>query len=104
VAHVKVTDAAEAKAAAARCHVQAARLLLEEEHVVDIERKVVTAMDRLNQRFEHVGAIIQCSSLFLNFLKFCDDLLLEEIHLDTTGPSIAPTTLHTSTTPLAPKW
>jgi hypothetical protein len=48
-------------------------------------------------------AIIRCSSPFPNFLKVRDDLLLEEIHLDTTGPSAAPTALYTSTMPLAPK-
>jgi hypothetical protein len=57
----------------------------------------------LNQRFEHLGAIIRRSLPFPNFLKVRDDLLLEEIRLDTAGPSAGPTTLYTSTVPSAPK-
>jgi hypothetical protein len=57
----------------------------------------------LNQCFEHLGAIIRRSSPFPNFLKVRDDLLLEEIHLDTARPSATPTALYTSTVPLAPK-
>jgi hypothetical protein len=45
----------------------------------------------LNQRFEHVGSIIRCYLPFLNFLKVRDDLLVEEIHMDSTDPSAAPT-------------
>jgi hypothetical protein len=56
----------------------------------------------MNQCFEHLEAIIRCSSLFSNFLKVHDDLLLEEIHQDTAGLSAAPTTLYTSTVPPAP--
>jgi hypothetical protein len=50
----------------------------------------------LNQRFEHVGSIIQRYSPFLNFLKVQDDLLLEELHMDSTGPPAALTTLYTN--------
>jgi hypothetical protein len=50
----------------------------------------------LNQRFEHVGSIIRRYSPFLNFLKVWDDLLLEEIHMDSTGPPAAPTVLYTN--------
>jgi hypothetical protein len=57
----------------------------------------------LNQCFEHLRAIIRRSSPFPNFLKVRDDLLLEEIHLDTARPSATPTALYTSTVPLAPK-
>jgi hypothetical protein len=57
----------------------------------------------LNQCFENLRAIIRCSSSFPNFLKVHDDLLLEEIHLDTAGSSAAPMALYTSTAPLAPK-
>jgi hypothetical protein len=46
---------------------------------------VLNIIRGLNQRFEHVGAIIRRYSPFLNFLKVWDDLLLEEIHLDTSG-------------------
>jgi hypothetical protein len=50
----------------------------------------------LNQCFEHVGSIIRLYSPFLNFLKVRDDLLLEEIHMDSTGPLAAPTVLYTN--------
>jgi hypothetical protein len=53
-----------------------------------------------NQRFEHVGSIIRCYSQFLNFLKVQDDLLLKEIHMDSTDPSTAPTALYTNAAPL----
>jgi hypothetical protein len=50
----------------------------------------------LNQRFKNVGSIIQRYSPFLNFLKVRDDLLLEEIHMGSTGPPAAPTALYTN--------
>jgi hypothetical protein len=50
----------------------------------------------LNQRFEHVGSIIQRYPPFLNFLKVRDNLLLEEIHMDSTGPPAALTALYTN--------
>jgi hypothetical protein len=50
----------------------------------------------LNQRFEHVGSIIQRYSPFLNFLKIWDDMLLEEIHMDSTGPLAASMMLYTN--------
>jgi hypothetical protein len=70
---------------------------------VDDRILVLNILRGLNQRFEHLDAIIRRSSPFPSFLKVRDDLLLEEIHLDTAGPSTAPTTLYTSTAPLAPK-
>jgi hypothetical protein len=50
----------------------------------------------LNQRFEHVGSIIQHYSPFPNFLKVWDDMLLEELHMDSTGPPAALTALYTN--------
>jgi hypothetical protein len=58
---------------------------------------VLNILRGLNQRFKHVGSIIQCYSPFLNFLKVRGDLLLEEIHMDNTGPPAAPTVLYTNT-------
>jgi hypothetical protein len=55
----------------------------------------------LNQRFEHVGYIIRCYSPFPNFLQVRNDLLLEEIHMDSTDPSTAPTVLYTNVVPPA---
>jgi hypothetical protein len=48
-----------------------------------------------------VGSIIRRYLSFPNFLKVRDDLLLEEIHMDRTDPSTAPTTLYTNAAPLA---
>jgi hypothetical protein len=70
---------------------------------VDDRILVLDILRGLNQCFEHLGAIIRRSSLFPNFLKVCDGLLLEEIHLDTVGSSTAPTALYTNTAPPAPK-
>jgi hypothetical protein len=64
---------------------------------------ILNILQGLNQRFEHVGSIIRCYSPFLNFLKVWDDLLLEEIHMDSTGPPAAPTTLYTNVASLAAK-
>jgi hypothetical protein len=57
---------------------------------------ILNILRGLNQRFKHVGSIIRCYSLFSNFLKVRDDLLLEEIHMDSTGPLAAPTALYTN--------
>jgi hypothetical protein len=54
---------------------------------------ILNILRGLNQRFKHVGSIIQRYSPFLNFLKVRDNLLLEEIHMDSTGPLAAPTAL-----------
>jgi hypothetical protein len=43
-----------------------------------------------------VGSIIRRYSPFPNFLKVRDDLLLEEIHMDSTEPPTAPTALYTN--------
>jgi hypothetical protein len=71
--------------------------------LVDDQILVLNILHGLNQCFEHVGAIIRCFSLFLNFLKVRDDLLLEEIHLDTSGPTVAPTMFYSNNTPHAPQ-
>jgi hypothetical protein len=57
---------------------------------------VLNILRGLNQRFEHVGSIIRHYSPFPNFLKVRDDLLLEEIHMDSTGPPAAPMALYTN--------
>jgi hypothetical protein len=57
---------------------------------------ILNILRRLNQRFEHVGFIIRRYSSFLNFLKVRDDLLLEELHMDSTNPPAAPTALYTN--------
>jgi hypothetical protein len=64
---------------------------------------VLNILRGLNQCFEHVDSIIQCYSSFLNFLKVRDDLLLEELHMDSTGPSGTLTALYTNTASPAAK-
>jgi hypothetical protein len=60
---------------------------------------VLNILQRLNQRFEHMGSIIRRYSPFPTFLKVRDGLLLEEIHMDSTDPSAAPTALYTNAAP-----
>jgi hypothetical protein len=62
---------------------------------------ILNILRGLNQRFEHVAFIIRCYSPFPNFLKVRDDLLLEEIHMDSTDPSVAPMALYTNIAPPA---
>jgi hypothetical protein len=57
---------------------------------------VLNILRGLNQHFEHVGSIIRRYLPHLNFLKVRDDLLLEEIHMDSTGPLAAPMALYTN--------
>jgi hypothetical protein len=64
---------------------------------------VLNILRGMNQGIEHVCSIIRCYSSFLNFLKVRDYLLLEEIHIDSTGPPAAPTMLHTNVASSAAK-
>jgi hypothetical protein len=57
---------------------------------------VLNILRGTNQLFENVGSIIRCYSPFLNFLMVRDDLVMEELHMDSTGPSAAPTVLYTN--------
>jgi hypothetical protein len=68
-----------------------------------VEILILNILRGLNQRFEHVGSIIRCYSPFLSFLKVQDDQLLEEIHVDSTGPPAAPTVLYTNAASSAAK-
>jgi hypothetical protein len=63
---------------------------------VDDRILILNILWGLNQCFEHVGSIIRRYSPFLNFLKVRNDLLLEEFHMDSTGPPAAPTVLYTN--------
>jgi hypothetical protein len=63
---------------------------------VDDRILVLNILRGLNQLFKHVCSIIQRYSPFLNFLKVRDDLLLEELHMDSTGPPAAPMALYTN--------
>jgi hypothetical protein len=64
---------------------------------------ILNILRGLNQRFEHVDSIIRRYSPFLNFLKVQDDLLLEEIHMDSTEPPAALTALYTNVASSAAK-
>jgi hypothetical protein len=63
---------------------------------VDDQILVLNILHGLNQCFKHVGSIIRRYSSFSNFLKVHDDLLLEELHIDSTRPLVAPTVLYTN--------
>jgi hypothetical protein len=60
---------------------------------------ILNILRGLNQHFEHVGSIIRHYSPFPNFYKVWDDLLLEEIHMDSTDHSAAPMALYTNAAP-----
>jgi hypothetical protein len=64
---------------------------------------ILNILRGLNQYFEHMGSIIQRYSMFPNFLKVRDDLLLEEIHINSMGPPTASTALYTNVVPPAAK-
>jgi hypothetical protein len=70
---------------------------------VDDRILILNILQGLNQRFEHVGSIIRRYSPFSNFLKVLDDPLLEELHMDSTGPPAAPMALYTNTASPAAK-
>jgi hypothetical protein len=57
---------------------------------------ILNILRELNYHFKHVSSIIQRYSPFLNFLKVRDDLLLEEIHTDSTRPLASPMALYTN--------
>jgi hypothetical protein len=64
---------------------------------------VLNILRGLNPRFEHLGAIIRRYTSFASFLKVQDDLILEELHLDSSGPHVDATALYTCTTPATTK-
>jgi hypothetical protein len=67
--------------------------------LIEFQILVLNILRGLNQCFEHVGSIIRRYSSFLNLFKVCDDLLLEEIHMDSTRHPAASTTLYTNVAP-----
>jgi hypothetical protein len=60
---------------------------------------VLNILRGLNLRFEHLGAIIRRYTSFPSFLKVQDDLILEELHLDSSGPPADAITLYTCPAP-----
>jgi hypothetical protein len=66
---------------------------------VDDRILVLNILRGMNPRFEHLGAIIRRYTPFLSFLKVRDDLILEEIDLDSSGPPADATTLYTCSAP-----
>jgi hypothetical protein len=68
---------------------------------VDDRILILNILRGLNPRFEHLGAIIRRYTPFSSFLKVWDDLILEELHLDSSGPSADATALYTCPAPAA---
>jgi hypothetical protein len=68
---------------------------------VDDRILVLNILRGLNPRFEHLGAIIRRYTPFLSFLKVRDDLILEELHLDSSSPPADATSLYTCPAPVA---
>jgi hypothetical protein len=68
---------------------------------VDDRILVLNILRGLNPRFEHLGAIIRRYTTFSSFLKVQDDLILEELHLDSSGPPADAMTLYTCPAPAA---
>jgi hypothetical protein len=62
---------------------------------------VLNILRGLNPCFEHLGAIIRRYTTFPSFLKVRDDLILEELHLDSLGPPADATMLYTCLAPAA---
>jgi hypothetical protein len=68
---------------------------------VDDRILILNILRGLNPRFEHLGAIIRRYMPFPSFLKVRDDLILEELHLDSSGPPADATALYTCPAPAA---
>jgi hypothetical protein len=68
---------------------------------VDDQILVLNILRSLNPWFEHLGAIIRRYTPFPSFLKVRNDLILEELHLDSSGPPADATTLYTCSAPTA---
>jgi hypothetical protein len=68
---------------------------------VDDQILILNILRGLNPRFEHLGAIIWRYTPFPSFLKVQDDLILEEHHLDSSGPPADATALYTCPAPAA---
>jgi hypothetical protein len=69
--------------------------------LVDYRILILNILHSLNPRFEHLGAIIRRYTSFPSFLKVRDDLILEGLHLDSSGPPADATTLYNCPAPTA---
>jgi hypothetical protein len=96
----KDAEKAEEKAVAARHHARA-DALVDLGSPVDDRILVLNILRGLNPWFEHLGAIIQRYTSFLSFLKVRDDLILEELHLDSLGSPADVTVFYTCPAPAA---
>jgi hypothetical protein len=68
---------------------------------VDDRILVLNILRGLNPRFEHLSTIIRRYTPFPSFLKVRDDLILEELHLENSGPPTDATALYTCPAPTA---
>jgi hypothetical protein len=105
---VAATEAAKEKAAAARCHVLAARQLLDKEHAVvgDLERqaaakKLVPGSTSSSTMETATTSPSYDDTIIANF-HIQVDTMMEEIQLNTSGPAAAPTVFYSNKTPPAP--
>jgi hypothetical protein len=67
--------------------------------LVDDRILVINILRGVNPCFEHLGTIIRRYTPFPSFLKVQGDLILEELHLDSSGPPTDATTLYTCPVP-----
>jgi hypothetical protein len=105
---VVATEVAEEKAAAARRRVLAARQLLDKEQATaaNLERqasvkKLVPGSTSSSTTETAITSISYVDTIIANF-HIQADTMMEEIHLDTSGPAAAPMTFYSNKTPLAP--
>jgi hypothetical protein len=68
---------------------------------VDDQILVLNILCGLNPRFEHLSANIRRYTSFPSFLKVRDDLILEKLHLNSSGPPADATMLYTCLAPAA---
>jgi hypothetical protein len=105
---IVVVEAAEEKAATARCHVLAVRQLLDEEQavVVVLERqaatkKLVPGSTSFSTTETATASLSYIDTIVAN-LHIQADTMMEKIHLDTSGPAAASTAFYSNKTLSAP--
>jgi hypothetical protein len=101
-------EAAEEKAATARRRVLAARQLLDEEQAAaaDLERqaaakKLVSGYTSFSTTETAIASSSYVDTIITN-LHIQADTMMEEIHLDISGPAAAPTAFYSNKTPSTP--
>jgi hypothetical protein len=105
---VVAAEAAKEKATAARHRVLAARQLLDKEQAVAADlkwqataKKLVPGSTSSSTTKTAITSPSYVDTIIANF-HIQADTMMEEIHMDTSGPAAAPTTFYSNKTPLAP--